>query len=65
MAEDEYRIDDWVDAEHCVYHALIDDPKDLTEHRIAHFLGRLTAKLIENGTMTTEEVEAFLHTCRR
>lgn len=65
MDEQSYKIDDWSDAEHCVYHALTDEPKNLTDHRIAHFIARLTATLLENGTMTSEQVEEFLATCRR
>ncbi len=64
MDDTSYKIDNWVDAEHCVYHALTDEPKHLTDHRIAHFLSRLTATLIENGTTTTEQVEEFLLSCR-
>jgi len=66
-----YKIEDWTDVEHCVYHALVDKPEniadsqELANHRIAHFLSRLTATLIENGSLTGDEVEEFLATCRR
>lgn len=65
MDEKSYKIDDWIDAEHCVYHALTDDPKNLTDHRIAHFVCRLTATLIENGAVTSDQVEEFLQSCRQ
>jgi hypothetical protein len=64
MDAESYKIDDWVDVEHCVYNALTDEPKNLTDHRIAHFISRLTATLVENGTIAPDQVEEFLLSCR-
>jgi len=64
MDEQSYKIDAWGDAEHCVYHALTDDPKELTPHRIAHVVGKIAATLIEKDLLTIDELEAFLHSSR-
>ena len=66
--EGKYEVDNWSDLEHCVYHGLVDNregtKKDLTNHRIAHFLSRLTAKLVEDGVLSVKETESFIHSSR-
>jgi hypothetical protein len=60
----DYKVDSWADVEHCVYHALVDAPDELTTHRIAHVVGRIAATLVEKEILTTRELESFLHSCR-
>lgn len=59
-----YAVSEWVDVEHCVYHALVDAPENLTSHRIAHVVSRIAATLVERGILTTAELEDVLHSAR-
>jgi|LakMenEpi03Aug12_release.lakeMendotaPanAssembly.Ray.scaffolds.fasta_scaffold4992172_1 hypothetical protein len=59
-----YRVSEWDDVEHCVYHALLDAPENGTPHRIAHFVSRLAATMVEKGMLSVGELETFLHSCR-
>jgi hypothetical protein len=61
----QYKIEDWTDVEHCVFHALTDPPADNTTHRIAHVISCLADVLVETGTITEKAVEEILLTCRR
>jgi hypothetical protein len=60
-----YKVDDWMDLEHCVYHAITDAPEKLTSHRLAHVIARLAASLVEKEIVTVAEIEEFLATSRR
>lgn len=59
-----YTVDEWGDVEHCVYHGLIDGKEKSTLHRISHFISRLTATMVANGSMTEAQVEEFIASCR-
>ncbi len=60
----DYKVDSWMDIEHCVYHALIDAPENLTTHRISHVVARIAAVLIEKEVLTVSELESLLLSCR-
>ena len=60
----QYKVSEWDDVEHCVYHALTDAPENLTSHRIARLVSRFAATLVEKRLLTTEELEVCLHSAR-
>ena len=59
-----YGKDDWGDNSHRVYHALTDDPANLTAHRLANILSTLIEHLIAKEILTEDELKLMIYQCR-
>ena len=64
MGPNTYGKDDWEDDTHRIYHALTDDPKNLTSHRLANILSSLIEHLIKKEVLTEDELKLMLYQCR-